>query len=76
MCVCANRIDSIMLVEEGFRVVSTDASDRMLKYALKERWNRRKEPEFDQWGMLSQTSYNSNSIIFHLHFLVDTAYIK
>lgn len=46
---CGTGIDSIMLVEEGFRVVSMDASDRMLKYALKERWNRRKEPEFDQW---------------------------
>lgn len=36
-----------MLVEEGFQVVSVDASDKMLKYALKERWKRRKEPEFD-----------------------------
>lgn len=39
-----------MLVEEGFEVVSVDASDKMLKYALKERWNRRKEPNFDNWG--------------------------
>lgn len=38
-----------MLLEEGFRVTSTDASDRMLKYALKTRWNRRKEPAFDDW---------------------------
>lgn len=43
-------IDSLMLVEEGFKVVSTDASDKMLKYALKERWRRRKEPNFDFWG--------------------------
>lgn len=43
-----------MLVEEGFKVVSMDASDRMLKYALKERWNRRKEPAFDQWGKILQ----------------------
>lgn len=40
-----------MLVEEGFEVVSCDASDKMLKYALKERWNRRKETNFDKWGM-------------------------
>lgn len=44
------RIDSAMLVEEGFEVVSVDASDKMLKYALKERWNRRKEPGFDNWS--------------------------
>lgn len=44
------RVDSIMLVEEGFSVTSVDASDKMLKYALKERWNRRHEPAFDKWG--------------------------
>ncbi|KAL3266523.1 hypothetical protein HHI36_010691 [Cryptolaemus montrouzieri] len=38
-----------MLLEEGFDVTSTDASDKMLKYALKARWNRRKVPEFDNW---------------------------
>lgn len=43
------RIDSILLLEEGFRVTSTDASDRMLKYALKARWNRRTEPGFEKW---------------------------
>ncbi|XP_048046457.1 glycine N-methyltransferase [Megalobrama amblycephala] len=46
---CGTGVDSIMLVEEGFRVVSVDASDKMLKYALKERWERRKEPAFDNW---------------------------
>lgn len=46
---CGTGVDSIMLVEEGFEVVSVDASDKMLKYALKERWNRRKEPAFDKW---------------------------
>jgi len=46
---CGTGVDSIMLLEEGFEVVSTDASDKMLKYALKERWNRRKEPSFDKW---------------------------
>ncbi|XP_034941459.1 glycine N-methyltransferase [Chelonus insularis] len=46
---CGTGIDSIMLLEEGFDVVSVDASDKMLKYALKDRWNRRKEPAFDNW---------------------------
>lgn len=41
-----------MLLEEGFNVVSVDASDKMLKYALKSRWDRRKEKAFDQWGMM------------------------
>ena len=44
------RIDSILLLEAGFQVTSVDASDKMLKYALKERWLRRKEPSFDNWG--------------------------
>lgn len=44
------RVDSIMLLEEGFQVTSVDASDKMLKYALKERWERRKEEPFDRWG--------------------------
>ena len=39
-----------MLLEDGFKMVSVDASDKMLKYALKSRWDRRKEPAFDQWG--------------------------
>lgn len=39
-----------MLLEEGFKVVSVDASDKMLKHALKERWERRKESAFDNWG--------------------------
>ena len=43
-------IDSIMLLEEGFKVTSIDASDKMLKYALKTRWERRKEDAFDQWS--------------------------
>ncbi|KAF5896231.1 glycine N-methyltransferase, partial [Clarias magur] len=46
---CGTGVDSIMLLEEGFKVVSVDASDKMLKYALKERWERRKEPAFDNW---------------------------
>uniref|UniRef100_A0A8C7XFY6 Glycine N-methyltransferase n=1 Tax=Oryzias sinensis TaxID=183150 RepID=A0A8C7XFY6_9TELE len=48
--VCSYKtVDSIMLVEEGFNMVSVDASDKMLKYALKARWDRRKESAFDQW---------------------------
>lgn len=46
---CGTGVDSIMLVEEGFNLVSVDASDKMLKYALKKRWERRKEPFFDNW---------------------------
>ena len=47
---CGTGVDSVMLLEEGFDVVSVDASDKMLKYALKSRWDRRKEPAFDNWG--------------------------
>ncbi|KAG5666633.1 hypothetical protein PVAND_014649 [Polypedilum vanderplanki] len=46
---CGTGIDSILLVEKGFEVVSCDASDKMLKYAIKERWNRRKDSRFDNW---------------------------
>jgi len=46
---CGTGIDSIFLLEEGFEVASCDASDKMLKYALKTRWARRKEPAFDRW---------------------------
>ena len=46
------RIDSIMLLEEGFQVTSIDFSDKMLKHAQKMRWNRRKEDAFDKWGKL------------------------
>ncbi|CAH0397396.1 unnamed protein product [Chilo suppressalis] len=46
---CGTGIDSMMLVEEGFKVVSVDASDKMLKHALKARWDRRKDPKYDEW---------------------------
>jgi len=46
---CGTGVDSIMLVEDGFETVSSDASDKMLKTAYKIRWDRRKEPAFDQW---------------------------
>jgi len=64
--VCVNcrcdRIDSAMLVEEGFQVVSTDASDRMLKYALRQRWKRRKEPAFDKWSEWTGIGYGGSVI--------------
>ena len=44
------RVDSVMLLEEGFTVTSVDASDKMLKQAHKTIWNRRKEDKFDEWG--------------------------
>lgn len=44
-------VDSVLLLEEGFSVASCDASDKMLKYALKTRWERRKEEAFDKWGL-------------------------
>lgn len=46
---CGTGIDSVMLLEEGFKVTSSDASDKMLKSAHKTRWERRKEPAFDDW---------------------------
>ncbi|KAK8390272.1 hypothetical protein O3P69_010155 [Scylla paramamosain] len=46
---CGTGVDSIMLLEEGFQVTSVDLSDKMLKYALKTRWQRRKETAFDNW---------------------------
>ncbi len=52
-----------MLVEEGFSLVSVDASDKMLKYALKSRWERRKEPAFDQWGMTFFILLRSNIVL-------------
>jgi glycine N-methyltransferase len=46
---CGTGVDSVMLLEAGFDVDSVDASDKMLKFALKTRWNRRKEAAFDKW---------------------------
>ena len=40
----------MLLLEEGFEVVSVDASDKMLKQAYKTRWDRRKEDIYDKWG--------------------------
>ena len=47
-CFCS--VDSVMLLDEGFEMVSSDASDKMLKEAYKIRWDRRKESAFDKWG--------------------------
>ena len=62
-----------MLVEEGFEVVSCDASDKMLKYALKERWNRRKETNFDNWGESQEYIFNefviTSSLRLHYNFI-------
>ncbi|XP_045764087.1 glycine N-methyltransferase [Maniola jurtina] len=46
---CGTGIDSMMLLDEGFEVVSVDASDKMLKHALKARWEKRKDPRYDDW---------------------------
>jgi glycine N-methyltransferase len=46
---CGRGVDSVMLLEEGFNVMSTDGSYRMLMGAFKQRWERRKEPQFDNW---------------------------
>lgn len=46
---CGTGVDSMLLLEAGFKVTSTDASYQMLKYALKKRWAKRKEPAYDQW---------------------------
>jgi hypothetical protein len=43
-------VDSMLLLEEGFEVVSVDASDKMLKQAYKTRWDHRKEDIYDKWG--------------------------
>ena len=61
------------LVEEGFSVVSTDASDKMLKYALKERWARRKDDRFDAWGEENHELVESRSmqlLFFNFQFIL------
>lgn len=46
---CGTGVDSIMLIEEGFKLTSADFSDKMLKEACKTRWDRRREPAFFDW---------------------------
>ncbi|XP_014298915.1 glycine N-methyltransferase-like [Microplitis demolitor] len=63
---CGTGVDSIMLIEEGFQVVSVDASDKMLKYPLRKRWNRRKEPGFDEWVIEEANMLTLSKDIGHL----------
>ncbi|KAL6266827.1 hypothetical protein P5V15_003656 [Pogonomyrmex californicus] len=63
---CGTGVDSVMLLEEGFEVVSVDASDKMLKHALKSRWDRRKEPAFDNWVIEEANWLTLSSDISHL----------
>lgn len=47
---CGTGVDSVLLIEAGFKVKSIDASDKMLKYARKLRWQRHREENlFDDW---------------------------
>jgi len=46
---CGTGVDSVMLIEEGFKLTSADFSDKMLKEACKTRWERRREPAFFDW---------------------------
>ncbi|XP_072020061.1 glycine N-methyltransferase-like [Amphiura filiformis] len=46
---CGNGIDSVMLLEEGFRLTSCDGCDKMVLKASRVRWERRREPAFDDW---------------------------
>ncbi|KAL0114405.1 hypothetical protein PUN28_011571 [Cardiocondyla obscurior] len=63
---CGTGVDSVMLLEEGFEVVSVDASDKMLKHALKSRWDRRKEHAFDNWVIEEANWLTLPSDISHL----------
>jgi len=51
---CGSGVDSVMLIEEmgsnpAFSLTSCDYSDKMLKGALKTRWERRREQAFFDW---------------------------
>jgi len=51
---CGSGVDSVMLIEEmgsipAFNLTSCDYSDKMLKHALKIRWQRRREQAFFDW---------------------------
>ena len=65
-CVDFCRVDSVMLLDEGFKMVSSDASDKMLKEALKIRWDRRKEPAYDNWGKYLSYFVLNYKYFFHL----------
>ena len=65
-----NRVDSVMLLEEGFEVQSADISDKMLKQAYETRWDRRKEDIFDRWGKKFFMTLNLIWKITILHELI------
>merc|ERR1712172_270457 len=51
---CGTGVDSVMLIEEmgqipAFSLTCCDFSDKMLKYALELRWERRREQAFFDW---------------------------
>jgi len=46
---CGTGDISVRLLEQGFKVTSSDASYDLLKEAIKTRWSRRMEKEFDEW---------------------------
>lgn len=51
---CGTGVDSVMLIEEmgqlpAFALTSCDFSDKMLKTALKTRWDRRRDDRFFNW---------------------------
>lgn len=59
-----------MLLEDGFQVVSSDASDKMLKTAYKIRWDRRKESAFDNWSKFHDWSSSKQAKKLSLVFAV------
>ncbi|GBP03225.1 Glycine N-methyltransferase [Eumeta japonica] len=64
-----------MLVDEGFKVVSVDASDKMLKHALKARWEKRKDPRYDEWGAYGDHRAQSKCMgrIDKAHLIIEEA---
>lgn len=54
---CGTGLDSVMLLKHGFKLQSYDASDKMLKFALQERWERRNEPGFADW-IIEEATWN------------------
>ena len=60
------RVDSVMLLEDGFEVVSSDASDKMLKTAYKLRWDRRRETAFDNWSRCTNLFCSSHILRYKM----------
>merc|ERR1711892_1292632 len=59
---CGTGIDSVILIEEGFKLTSANFSDKMLKVAYKTRWDRRREPAFFEWEI--------HSLIFLMNMVI------